>query len=51
MNGRGDDLLEDNLKKYPPFEDDWMHKLIQMEENIFLHWLTVDPSMVISKIH
>lgn len=32
-----DDLLEDNLRKYPPFEDDWMHKLIQMEESIFLH--------------
>ena len=30
-------LLEDNLMKYPPFEDDSMYTLIQMEENIFPH--------------
>jgi hypothetical protein len=30
-------LLEDNQEKYQPFEDDLMHKLIQMEENTVLH--------------
>jgi len=34
---RGNDLLEDNQVKSQPFEDDLMHKLIQMEENIFQH--------------
>jgi hypothetical protein len=43
----GNGLLEDNQVMYQPFEDDWMHKLIQMEENIFPHLLLVDLSMVI----
>jgi len=28
-------LLEDNQEQYQPFEDDLIHKLIQMEENKF----------------
>jgi hypothetical protein len=30
-------LLEDNQEMYQPFEDDLMHKLIQMEENTVPH--------------
>lgn len=28
-------LLEDNQGQYRSYEDDWMHKLIQMEGNKF----------------
>jgi hypothetical protein len=39
---RRNGLLEDNQVMYQPFEDDLMHMLIQMEENIFQHLLIVD---------